>query len=73
MTVKDEQLYDACMNFCQTYFYFLLKKDEFENRKCFGCYDEYEVEQRMEFEKERLRSAFTRLYELVNEIDDEIN
>ena len=67
--MNDEELYNACIHFCQAYTHFLLKKQDYDNYRLFRACDEYELEQRMDFERKRFTYAFDRLKKVVNEYD----
>lgn len=66
--MTDKQLYDACMHMCAGLFKYNITKQEMEHRMKQGLCDEYEFRKRMTFEKDRLRSLFDHLKEVVNNI-----
>ena len=63
---RDEDLFNACMNFCQVFTIFLLKKEESENNHLI---DEYEKRDRLRYYKEMMMSRFEHLYDVVNSFD----
>ena len=50
---RDEDLFNACMNFSQVFGIFLLKKQEIENNRFL---DEYEKRDRLRFYREMMMS-----------------
>ena len=70
MITKDEELYHACIRFCQAYGHFLFRKVEYDNYKLMGCCDKDEMEQVMDFEWNRLKGSFVNLKEKIKEIED---
>lgn len=67
---RDEDLFNACMNFSQIFTIFLLKKQEIENN---WYIDEYEKEKRLKHYKGMMMSKFEHLKKVVNSFDGDIN
>ena len=67
---NDEDLFNACMNFCQIYGIFLIKKSEIENNRFLDGYDKRD---RLRYYKEMLMSRFEHLHEVVNSIESDLN
>lgn len=63
---KDEDLFNACMIFCQVFTIFLLKKQEIENNPFI---DEYEKKDILRHYKGMMMSKFEHLQEVVNSFD----
>lgn len=66
---RDEDLFNACMNFSQVFTIFLLKKQEIENNRFI---DEYEKRERLGYYRERMMSKFEHLKEVVNSFDGDV-
>lgn len=66
---KDEDLFNACMNFCQVFTIFLLKKQEIENNRFIN---EYEKQDRLRLYKAMMMSKFEHLYDVVNSFDGDL-
>lgn len=73
MKSTEEELYYACMSFCESFFHFMCEENKDYNRKMFGygLYDEDTCQRIMEFERERVFSKFLRLKEVVLKMDNE--
>ena len=70
MQTTEEQLYYACMNFCEAYFHMLSNKYKIEKTERLG-YDMETHRRMIEFEEERFASAFHRLCEAIDKIKNE--
>lgn len=68
----DEDLFHACMNFCESFGIFLMKKEEIENGYRFGRYAGHERREMMRFYKEMLRDNYNHLYVVITAIDKEL-
>ena len=66
---RDEDLFNACMNFSQVFTIFLLKKQEIENNRFI---DEYEKRERLRYYREMMMSKFEHLREVVNSFDGDV-
>lgn len=66
--MTDKELYYACMNMCTDMFRYIIAKQEIEERRKHGMYDESEFAARMAYEEKRLRSRFEHLKELVDSV-----
>ena len=66
---RDEDLFNACMNFCQVFTIFLLKKQEIENNRFI---DEYEKREMLKYYKKMMMSKFEHLYYVVNSFDGDV-
>lgn len=66
---RDEDLFNACMNFSQVFTKYLLEKQEIENNYFI---DEYEKRKRLRFYKEMMMSKFEHLREVVNSFDGDV-
>ena len=66
---RDEDLFNACMNFSQVFTIFLLKKQEIENNHFI---DEYEKRERLKYYKNRMMSKFEHLRDVVNSFDGDV-
>ena len=71
MTHKQEKLFYACTNFCESFFHMMCKKHELLLDEMF--FDGYQRRQIIEFEEKRLMHDFNRLCELCDEIREEMN
>lgn len=69
--VKEEDLFYACMSFCNSFFHFVCEDNKCNGIKNLGLRDQETTDKIMEFEKERFWSSFNRLKELVDDIDAE--
>ena len=63
---RDEDLFNACMNFSQLFTLFLLKKQQIENNHFI---DEYEKREKLKYYRGRMMSQFEHLYDVVNSFD----
>lgn len=68
---KEEDLFYACMNFCETYFHFICTDNACYNIKNHIPYERDQAETMMRFEKERFWHNFDRLKKMVDDIDAE--
>ena len=66
---RDEDLFNACMNFSHVFTIYLLKEQEIENNHFI---DEYEKRKRLRFYKEMMMSKFVELKEVVNSFDGDV-
>lgn len=66
---RDEDLFNACMNFSQVFTIFLLKKQEIENNRYI---EEYEKRERLKYYKGMMMSKFEHLREVVNSFDGDV-
>ena len=66
---RDEDLFNACMNFSQVFTIFLLKKQEIENNHFI---DEYEKRERLKYYREMMMSKFEHLRDVVNSFDGDV-
>ena len=66
---RDEDLFNACMNFSQVFTIYLLKEQEIENNHFIY---EYEKRKRLRFYKEMIMSKFVHLKEVVNNFDGDV-
>ena len=66
---RDEDLFNACMNFCQVFTIFLLKKQEIENNPFI---DEYEKKDKLRYYKGMMINKFEHLYDVVNSFDGDL-
>lgn len=71
MNTKEEDLFYACMNFCNSFFHFVSEDNKCNGIKNLGLRDQETTDKIMEFEKRRFWSSFNRLKELVDDIDAE--
>lgn len=72
MSYNEEQLYYTCMNFCSTFFRYMMKKNEYETAKRLFSIDSIdERESRMRYERRRLQDAFDNLKEAINKVGEE--
>lgn len=67
---RDEDLFNACMNFGRVFTIYLLKKQEIENNHFIH---ECEKKEMLRFYKEMMMSKFERLREVVNSFGGDIN
>lgn len=64
----DEELYYACMNYCNAYFHAVCKE---LNIECLNrVYDESDIKTIMEFERKRVSHSFENLKEKVAKADE---
>lgn len=63
---RDEDLFNACMNFSQVFTIFLLKKQEIENNRFI---DEYEKREMLRHYRGMMMSKFEHLRDVVNSFD----
>ena len=63
---KDEDLFNACMNFCRMFGIFLIKKQEIENNRFL---DEYEKRDRIKHYRGMMMHKFLHLRNVVNSFD----
>ena len=68
MRTKDEELYYACIDFCQAMGSYLFRKDEYNNREVYRELDFLDA--RMDYEEEKVRHYFAILKEKIDEIDN---
>ena len=68
--MNDLDLYNACMNFCQVFTMFLLKKQGIENNHFI---DEDEKNVRLRHYKGMVTSQFEHLYDVVNSFDGDLD
>lgn len=67
--MNDEDLYFACMGFCESFTKLLCNKQDVYNRKLyFDDIDSYELEKRIEIEEKWVRSKFEYLCKVVDEL-----
>ena len=66
---RDEDLFNACMNFSQVFTIFLLKKQEIENNHFI---DEYEKRERLNHYKGMMMIKFEHLRDVVNSFDGDV-
>lgn len=66
---RDEDLFNACINFIRIFGLFLLKKQEIENNHFI---DEYEKRERLKYYREMMMSKFVHLREVVNSFDGDV-
>ena len=66
---RDEDLFNACMNFSQVFTIFLLKKQEIENNRFI---DEYERRKRLKYYREMMMSKCEHLRDVVNSFDGDV-
>lgn len=71
MNSKEEQLFYACTNFCESFFHMMCKKYQLLLSERF--FDNIQKKEIIEFEEGRLRHDFERLCELCDEIRGEEN
>ena len=69
---NDEDLFHACMSFCESFGIFLMKKEEIERDCRFGRYGEYERREMIRFYKEMLRDRYNHLYDVITTVDKEL-
>lgn len=69
--VREEDLFYACMSFCNAFFHFVCEDNKCNGIKNVAFRDQETVDKIMEFEKERFWHNFNRLKDLVDEIDEE--
>lgn len=69
MSCTEEQLYHACINFCQSFFMLLCEKDKLRNEWCRE--DEYDI--RMRFANDKLEAAYSKLFKAVENWENESN
>jgi len=65
----DKDLFNACMNFCQVFTMFLIKKQEIENNRFI---DEYEKRERLKYYKSMMMSKFDHLEDVVSSIKGDL-
>ena len=66
---RDEDLFNACMNFSQVFTIYLLKKQEIENNRFI---DEYDKREMLKYYREMMMSKFVHLREVVNSFDGDV-
>lgn len=66
---RDEDLFNACMNFSQVFTLFLLKKQKIENNRFI---DEYEKRKMLKHYRGMMMSKFEHLREVVNSFDGDV-
>lgn len=67
MSYQEEQLYYTCMKFCEHFFRYMCKKNEYNNALRLGG-DIEEREGRMRFEQRLLQDVFDSLKEAVDKV-----
>ena len=65
---SEEQLYYACMNFCESFFHLVCEKEKIRR----SYHDEYTKRKIMRFEKERINSAYKSLFQAVEDYENDM-
>lgn len=65
---SEEQLYYACMNFCESFFHLVCEKEKIRH----SYHDEYTKREIMRFEKERILSDYKRLFQAVEDYENDM-
>lgn len=67
MSYREERLYYACMNFCESFFHLLCEKEKIRNE----WHPNDSREAILRFEGERLDNAYERLFKAVEDWENE--
>lgn len=68
MSKSEEQLYYACMNFCESFFHLLCEKEKVRH----SFHDDYTKRKIIGFEEERINSAYKRLFQAVEDYENDM-
>lgn len=68
MSKSEEQLYYACMNFCESFFHLLCEKEKVRH----SFYDDYTKREIMEFEEKRIDSDYNILFQAVEDYENDM-
>ena len=71
MSYEEEQLFYACMGFCEAFFHYMAAKDKYNNYRRLTEEDNIEREQVMRMEHKRLLHKFENLKEKMDKVDGE--
>ena len=69
MSHSEEQLYYACMNFCESFFYHLCEKEKIKRE---FHWSDYEKDKAMKFSEERLQGAYNRLFIAMEDFENDM-
>lgn len=67
MSYSEEELYFACINFCEAFFQLLCEKDKIRSKWC----PDYEKDIRLQFANEVLDYAYERLFKAIEDWENE--
>lgn len=70
MINKDEALFNACMEFCQSYTHFLVADTNFQQSRMMGHIDDWDMRDIRKYELKQLRYSFDKLKEAIKDVEE---